>query len=48
MQGYVADVTSVQFSFIVPVAAYVYIAWYALFGSKVKSANAAAPAPAAN
>lgn len=48
IQGYVADVTSVQFSFIVPVAAYVYIAWYALFGSKVKSADAPTPAPVAN
>lgn len=37
IQGYVADSTTVQFSFIVPVVAYVYIAWYALVGSKLKN-----------
>lgn len=33
-QGVAADATSVQASFIVPAFAYVYIAWYALKGSK--------------
>jgi FHS family L-fucose permease-like MFS transporter len=33
-QGIAADATSVQASFIVPAFAYVYIAWYALKGSK--------------
>ncbi|MGY0594937.1 MAG: glucose/galactose MFS transporter, partial [Paraglaciecola chathamensis] len=39
IQGYVADISSVQFSFIVPVAAYIYIAWYALVGSKLAPAE---------
>lgn len=34
IQGIAADATSVQASFIVPAFAYVYIAWYALRGSK--------------
>lgn len=34
LQGIAADTTSVQMSFIVPAFAYVYIAWYALKGSK--------------
>ena len=40
VQGYVADMTNVQFSFIVPVVAYIYIAWYALVGSKLTSRSA--------
>ena len=36
IQGFVADQSSLQFSFIVPACCYVYIAWYALYGSKVK------------
>lgn len=32
VQGVVADVTSIQFSFIVPIFCYVYIAWYAIWG----------------
>jgi FHS family L-fucose permease-like MFS transporter len=34
LQGVAADMTSVQASFIVPAFAYIYIAWYALRGSK--------------
>jgi len=34
LQGVAADATSVQASFIVPAFAYIYIAWYALRGSK--------------
>ncbi len=34
LQGVAADLTSVQASFIVPAFAYIYIAWYALRGSK--------------
>ncbi|GAB3020743.1 sugar MFS transporter [Bowmanella dokdonensis] len=34
IQGLVADSVSVQFSFIVPMLAYLYIGWYALVGSK--------------
>jgi FHS family L-fucose permease-like MFS transporter len=34
MQGFVADYAGVQFSFIVPVFCYLYIAWYGLYGSK--------------
>ena len=37
IQGAVADISSVQFSFIVPVIAYVYIIWYALSGSQLKN-----------
>ncbi|OKY26555.1 sugar MFS transporter [Thalassotalea sp. PP2-459] len=42
LQGVAADVTSVQASFIVPAFAYVYIAWYALKGSKSTNINNAA------
>ncbi|MEL4425010.1 sugar MFS transporter [Shewanella indica] len=34
LQGMVADSSSVQFSFIIPMVAYLYIGWYALRGSK--------------
>ncbi len=34
IQGVVADQYSIQFSFIVPIAAYIYISWYALRGSR--------------
>jgi FHS family L-fucose permease-like MFS transporter len=34
IQGLVADQYSVQLSFIVPIAAYIYIGWYALLGSR--------------
>lgn len=34
LQGLVADMTSVQLSFLVPAFAYIYISWYALIGSK--------------
>ena len=33
-QAFVADATSVQWSFLVPACCYIYIAWYALVGSK--------------
>lgn len=38
-QGYVADVASVQMSFLVPAFAYIYISWYALYGSKPDAAD---------
>lgn len=41
IQGIVADMTSVQLSFIVPAFAYIYICWYALVGSKEKMADPA-------
>ena len=31
VQGMLADITSVQFSFIAPACCYVYIVWYALY-----------------
>ena len=34
LQGVAADLTSVQWSFLVPACCYVYIAWYALVGAK--------------
>lgn len=34
VQGFVADMSSVQLSFIVPAFAYIYISWYALVGSR--------------
>lgn len=37
LQGFAADAFSVQMSFLVPALCYVYIAWYALKGSQVKS-----------
>ena len=37
IQGAVADATSIQTSFIVPVAGYLYIAFYGIHGSKVRS-----------
>lgn len=36
IQALVADISSVQISFLVPAACYLYIGWYALVGSKVK------------
>ena len=41
LQGLVADMTSVQLSFIVPAFAYIYIAWYALIGAKADSPDRA-------
>lgn len=41
LQGLVADMTSVQLSFLVPAFAYVYISWYALYGSKDDAADLA-------
>ncbi len=40
IQGVAADATSVQTSFIVPCCCYVYIIWYALRGSAVKTRSA--------
>lgn len=34
IQGLVADMTSVQFSFVVPIASYIYIVWYAIWGQE--------------
>jgi FHS family L-fucose permease-like MFS transporter len=42
LQGLVADLTSVQMSFLVPAFAYIYISWYALSGSKADAADKAA------
>ena len=39
IQGLVADITSVQFSFFVPALCYGYIFWYALRGSKYTPVN---------
>ncbi|MDN4502752.1 sugar MFS transporter [Alteromonadaceae bacterium BrNp21-10] len=36
LQGLVADVQGIQFSFIVPIVCYLYIAWYGISGSKHK------------
>ncbi|HEY8400679.1 MAG TPA: sugar MFS transporter [Cytophagaceae bacterium] len=36
LQGYVADITSIQFSFVVPLACYAYIVYYGFIGSKMK------------
>lgn len=36
LQGLVADMTSVQLSFLVPAFAYIYISWYALVGCKAE------------
>lgn len=41
LQGLAADLTSVQLSFIVPAFAYIYISWYALYGSKPDAADIA-------
>lgn len=35
LQGVVADSSSVQWSFVVPMLAYIYICWYALVGSRI-------------
>ncbi|GGD70680.1 sugar MFS transporter [Lacimicrobium alkaliphilum] len=43
IQGLVADSTSVQFSFVVPMLAYLYIGWYALVGSKRPAAQQEVP-----
>jgi FHS family L-fucose permease-like MFS transporter len=37
IQGYVADLSSLQWSFLVPACCYVYIAWYAMVGSKSRT-----------
>jgi FHS family L-fucose permease-like MFS transporter len=37
LQGVVADISSVQLSFLVPACAYIYIAWYALRGSSAQT-----------
>jgi FHS family L-fucose permease-like MFS transporter len=37
IQGAVADATSIQTSFLVPVIGFLYIAFYGINGSKVKS-----------
>lgn len=42
LQGLVADLTSVQMSFLVPAFAYIYISWYALYGSRPDAADLAA------
>lgn len=42
LQGLVADLSSVQMSFLVPACAYIYISWYALSGSKTDAADTAA------
>ncbi len=42
IQGAVADVTSIQTSFLVPVAGFLYIAFYGINGSKLKSRAPAA------
>jgi FHS family L-fucose permease-like MFS transporter len=42
LQGLVADLTSVQMSFLVPAFAYIYISWYALYGSRPDVADLAA------
>ncbi len=34
IQGFVADITSLQWSFVVPALCYVYIGWYALWGQE--------------
>lgn len=44
IQGLVADQTSVQFSFVVPILSYVYIAWYALWG-QAEAVTSSAEAP---
>ena len=36
LQGYLADQTSVQFSFLVPIICYAYVAFYGAIGSKQK------------
>jgi len=36
-QGYTADISSIQWSFLVPACCYLYIAWYALFGCKAST-----------
>ena len=40
IQGFVADMTSIQLSFIVPVFCYVYIGWYAFWGQHKRSPDA--------
>lgn len=40
-QGLAADIFTLQLSFVVPAVCYIYIAWYALSGSKVTAANSA-------
>lgn len=37
LQAWAADVVGVQWSFLVPALCYIYIAWYALSGSKIKT-----------
>ena len=44
IQGMVADVSSVQFSFVVPAICYAYIAWYALRGQDERTIAAYRPA----
>nr|WP_269783509.1 sugar MFS transporter [Marinibactrum halimedae] len=39
LQGFVADTSGVQVSFLVPIFAYVYIAWYALYGANLTSSS---------
>jgi len=34
IQGQLADIKGLQFAFIIPIACYVYIVYYGLFGTK--------------
>jgi MFS transporter, FHS family, L-fucose permease len=43
LQGLIADHSSIQMSYIVPMVAYAYIAFYGLIGHRVGRKNAAAP-----
>lgn len=47
LQGLVADLASVQLSFIVPLLAYFYIGWYALAGSQPRAVTATPVQPLA-